>query len=1172
MGCACSSQNSVPILPLPPVLGEYSLPCPVRPHEAAIAAALQPLLPTSERGALPSPAVVTNDILTILHPRQINRLPAPVPHAFRWFAWQYLSGGCELEQQQPGLYEALLCLGPAVSPASADATIRHDAHRTLPFVPLFGSLARPGPGQSQLYRILTAYAHLDTALGYTQGLNFVAGILLLAGLSEAAAFYAFASLMLRAGVRQLYTDGLPLAIHANAELERLLEATSPRLAAHLADLGVTPPLYATPWLLSAFVSSPLPPSTVLRVWDWILTKVAPVGPLPSFACDVAERIRRTAAVTHITSPVSPSATHGPLDSARIGHPPTSSPTSALNCRVSALVAAPSIGDAASKALLAALLPCCLALVKAHERELCDATDLDDAYALIKDDYEHLPQLHDNDNDAGDGDATSPVRTADAGSTPAVTAVSDLSEERVRHAAHGCASSPATPSPPKARASQVYPLDVSESGATPNNGLWISPVTPVSNDHPTESNSRQQRLLPAPRTSDCAVTSTADPVDPPPFNTGSRELEQGRRVASPPVLRPGASQRLTFEDTPPTERTALPQHNVNIGIDFVGTALDSCSDELDSTMSIDPQRRQGQLSSTRLHLALPSLPVSPPHDVNTPSAPASRRSSRSVPPLSMGLAVTAATINSPHNVPSLRADVTSTEVPMGGNVSSPLHFLRSRSLSGDAAWAPISAAGRTLAWMTPDQTHSADQRHEHAVIDVTDTPTSAVPATATQVPRRLSLQSIPSAAQALATNQAASHRHSSVALPRHSAHNIALLLPNVGLKAPPTPDSGSRGAVASAPSTSRSAGHQRRMHEIDQQRVATISSDTPARVNRSSSNLSLALTTALSTIASTVVPAAIRIRQSIAMAMPGTSRSNSDHLEEERVGSTPTAVRTWLQRQQRLGSDVPELDVGLGLPLSPQSDLAGASPEAPTERRLSSVSTIQPAAPATPVVDMPQQDALPPTPRGGHTYRPTVPIYGLTPERSLAEFGAAASLRFEAVDEARLCMAAMVRRDAEQSSVPPTAVPAAAAPADGAGARVPINAAVDRTSTTTNRPKGDDEMEERKLTDLHPSPMPMRRPSQTSRGDLAHHRLHPPRRRGIFEASLGYRIDATALAAVTVAASADAQHERLVGVSAGDRGAREHGPLQPTSTFICDGRPCSEWATPYRFSTLLQTQL
>lgn len=288
-GC-CAGIAEEP-LPAPPPRGGAPafpppLPCAVRPHERAGARLLAPLLSAHARGG--TPASIRVDLRRALL-RGRGRDLAPIPHAWRWWAWQHLSGGAELEAAQPGLYRALLRLGPA--PPATDATLRHDAHRTLPHVPFFGSITRPGPGQSQLYRLLTAYARLDPQLAYTQGMSFAAGVLLLAGLSEQAAFFAFASLMLRHGARELYVDGLPLAITAHAALAELLQRRRPRLAAHLDDLGILPPLYSTPWLLSAFVSSPLPPSTVLALFDVLLVDGEP-GPLPPAAAVVAECARR----------------------------------------------------------------------------------------------------------------------------------------------------------------------------------------------------------------------------------------------------------------------------------------------------------------------------------------------------------------------------------------------------------------------------------------------------------------------------------------------------------------------------------------------------------------------------------------------------------------------------------------------------------------------------------------------------------------------------------------------------------------------------------------------------------------------------------------------------------------------------------------------------------------
>ena len=101
-----------------------------------------------------------------------------------------------------------------------DNVIVSDLGRAIPTVAYFGTSESPGyehiiimcfrmlliwrgfgrtlrEGQAQLYRILTAYAHLDKRVGYCQGMHFIAALLLLMGLPESTAFYTFVSLMLR---------------------------------------------------------------------------------------------------------------------------------------------------------------------------------------------------------------------------------------------------------------------------------------------------------------------------------------------------------------------------------------------------------------------------------------------------------------------------------------------------------------------------------------------------------------------------------------------------------------------------------------------------------------------------------------------------------------------------------------------------------------------------------------------------------------------------------------------------------------------------------------------------------------------------------------------------------------------------------------------------------------
>lgn len=214
-----------------------------------------------------------------------------------------------------------------------DSVIVCDLGRAIPTVPFFGTSEHPGEGQTQLYRILTAYAHLDKRVGYCQGMHFIAALLLLCGLSETNAFYTFASLMLRwvgvwhvgvnalchelrmcarvmgpcrFGLAGLYGPGLPMLHTSHLVISALIGHRRPALFKHLHQhLGLAPSLYATPWLMSGFMSSALPLSTCVALLDILLCEQEP-GPIPALIASTFTTLQ--ALYPHlavIVSPVAP---------------------------------------------------------------------------------------------------------------------------------------------------------------------------------------------------------------------------------------------------------------------------------------------------------------------------------------------------------------------------------------------------------------------------------------------------------------------------------------------------------------------------------------------------------------------------------------------------------------------------------------------------------------------------------------------------------------------------------------------------------------------------------------------------------------------------------------------------------------------------------------------------
>lgn len=147
-------------------------------------------------------------------------------------------------------------------------TIERDISRTFPQQAMFKDAG--GYGQAALFRVLTAYARIDPAVGYCQGMGFVTA-LFLSYLSEEEAFWLLLTVMQsdKHGLAQLYAPGLPLVDRYMHLLQGLLNRYQPKLAAHIRHFDIHPTMYATQWVLTIFTYSwPFP--LVVRIWDAFL--------------------------------------------------------------------------------------------------------------------------------------------------------------------------------------------------------------------------------------------------------------------------------------------------------------------------------------------------------------------------------------------------------------------------------------------------------------------------------------------------------------------------------------------------------------------------------------------------------------------------------------------------------------------------------------------------------------------------------------------------------------------------------------------------------------------------------------------------------------------------------------------------------------------------------------
>jgi len=148
--------------------------------------------------------------------------------------------------------------------------VKQDLCRTFPFSDFYKdelNLARLG-------NVIVSYAALNREVGYCQGMNFLAGLLLQLSDSEQETFWMLTLVMVRYNLQSLYMRDIPLLHLLKYQFEALLSEHAPRVQRHFQELYVSPELYAVKWFFSLFAYS-LPVDTVYPLWDFIFAACPP---------------------------------------------------------------------------------------------------------------------------------------------------------------------------------------------------------------------------------------------------------------------------------------------------------------------------------------------------------------------------------------------------------------------------------------------------------------------------------------------------------------------------------------------------------------------------------------------------------------------------------------------------------------------------------------------------------------------------------------------------------------------------------------------------------------------------------------------------------------------------------------------------------------------------------
>nr|XP_006981363.1 growth hormone-regulated TBC protein 1 isoform X2 [Peromyscus maniculatus bairdii] len=144
-----------------------------------------------------------------------------------------------------------------------------DLNRTFPDNVRFRKTAEPCL-QKTLYNVLLAYGLHNRAVGYCQGMNFIAGYLILITKNEEESFWLLDALVGR--ILPDYYSPAMLGLKTDQEvLAELVRMKLPAVAALMDGHGVLWTLLVSRWFICLFVDI-LPVETVLRIWDCLFNE------------------------------------------------------------------------------------------------------------------------------------------------------------------------------------------------------------------------------------------------------------------------------------------------------------------------------------------------------------------------------------------------------------------------------------------------------------------------------------------------------------------------------------------------------------------------------------------------------------------------------------------------------------------------------------------------------------------------------------------------------------------------------------------------------------------------------------------------------------------------------------------------------------------------------------
>jgi len=173
-----------------------------------------------------------------------------------------LSGTTRKIQKVPNLYRDTL--SSLSSPSEVDNEIDMDLHRTFPDNIYFENNSVENK-KKMLRNVLKCFARRCPHIGYCQGLNYIAGILLIITNDEEKSFWLLATII--EDILPNYHDKSMTGVLTDLDvLGELVEQRIPKVGEILKNDVKPWVLISSKWFICLFVDV-LPIETLLRVWD-----------------------------------------------------------------------------------------------------------------------------------------------------------------------------------------------------------------------------------------------------------------------------------------------------------------------------------------------------------------------------------------------------------------------------------------------------------------------------------------------------------------------------------------------------------------------------------------------------------------------------------------------------------------------------------------------------------------------------------------------------------------------------------------------------------------------------------------------------------------------------------------------------------------------------------------